>query len=196
MKSAWNRVPVLWLVLLTMFSLAAPRAAFASEPSPPRAAPKTATLATSLITPFFGAYYLEGKFRASSSLAVLGNASYLSIEDGDWKNRAGTVGAGLDYFFAGEALDGWYAEAIAEIWFSSARHEPSGGVAPIGLGYAAVAVVGYQFVFDCGATIDLGAGGVVFHLPGAEVETAASAVSSEPLTRVYPAVKVNLGWTF
>ena len=154
------------------------------------------TLATSLVTPFFGAYYLEGKVRASSSFALVLNASYLTLEHDDWKTRAGTVGVGAEYFFQGDALRRWYVEAIGEVWFESRRHEPSGGVAPVGVGYAGIALVGYQFVFDRGPVIDLGAGVVGFHLPRAHVEAGGASVSSEALTKVYPAAKVNVGWAF
>ena len=82
------------------------------------------------------------------------------------------------------------------MWLSSWRHEPSGEVAPLGLGYAGIALVGYQFVFDRGPVVDLGAGVVAFHLPSAHVDAGGGSVSSEALTSVYPAAKVNVGWAF
>jgi hypothetical protein len=153
-------------------------------------------MTTSLVTPFFGAYYLEGKARASRSFAVVLNASYLTLEDHDWTHRAGTLGAGADYFFQGDALRRWYVEAIAEVWLSSSRYAPSGNVAPMGLGTAGIALVGYQFVFSRGPVVDLGAGVVAFHLPSAHVESTGGSVASEPLSRIYPAAKVDVGWAF
>jgi hypothetical protein len=170
--------------------------AWATASEGTRAGRETVTVVTSAVTPFFGAYYLEGAVRTSDFFSVLLNTSYLSLESDDWRVRAGTVGFGADYFFAGSALRGWYAEAIGEVWFSSWRHEPSTHVAPIVLGYAAVAIVGYQFVCDLGAVLDIGAGATAFHVPGAQVPSAGAPVSSDALTRIYPAAKVDLGWAF
>jgi hypothetical protein len=177
--------------------LARPLPVFGAEPgteAPVR--PRTATIATSLVTPFFDAYYLEGKIRAPGGFAAVVNTSYLSISRGDWTTRAGTIGVGADYFFQGEALRRWYVEAIAELWLVSPRHAPSGAVAGFAPGYAGVALVGYQLVFDRGPMIDVGIGVVAFHLPGATVETASGSVSSQATTTVYPAGKLNVGWAF
>jgi hypothetical protein len=182
------------LVLVVLVLVLVPHQASASEPAEPRTTRETVTLVTSLVTPFFGAYYLEGKIRASSSVALAVNASYLTLEHDAWKTKAGTVGAGVAYFFQGDALRRWYVEAIGEIWVASRRHEPSGGIAPLGVGYAAIALVGYQFVFEAGPVVDLGAGVVAFHLPSAHVEAAGA--SSEALTKIYPAAKVDVGWAF
>ncbi|HEY0714993.1 MAG TPA: hypothetical protein VGF45_20095 [Polyangia bacterium] len=182
-----------------LFSLVTSVEASAAETSDVHAARETVTICTSLITPFFGAYYLEGKFRASDSFAAIVNTSFLTLENDDWKNRAGTVGAGLEYFFQGDAFRRWYVEAIGEVWLSSWRHEPSGEVAPVGLGYAGIALVGYQFVFKGGAVIDLGAGVVGFHLPSVSVDDRRDGlgmISSKALTKIYPAAKVNVGWAF
>jgi hypothetical protein len=157
---------------------------------------KKASIATSLITPFFGAYYLEGKVRASRSWALVLNTSYLTMDNGAWKVRAGTVGAGVEYFFQGDALRRWYVEAIGELWLTSSRHAPSGETAPFGVGTAGIALVGYQLVFDRGPVIDLGVGVVAFHVPGARVELAGGPASSEALTAVYPAAKIIVGWAF
>jgi hypothetical protein len=170
--------------------------AWAAAPDSSQADRETVAIVTSVVTPFFGAYYLEGEVRASDSFGLLLNTSYLSLENDDWKVRAGTVGAGVDYYFAGDALRGWYAEAIGEVWFSSWRHEPSMQVAPIVVGYAAVAIVGYQFVCDLGPVLDIGAGATAFHVPGAHVPVAGAPVSSDSLTKIYPAAKVDLGWAF
>ena len=196
MKYRSKQVPRRCLTLLVPLILVSSGGASASEPEELRAARETVTIATSLVTPFFGAYYLEGKVRASSSFAVILNTSYLTLENDDWKNRAGTIGAGAEYFFQGDALRRWYVEAIGEVWFASSRHEPSGKAASMGLGYAGIALVGYQFVFDRGPVVDLGAGVVAFHLPSARVDVMGSSVSSGPLTSVYPAAKVNVGWAF
>jgi hypothetical protein len=155
------------------------------------------TIATSLVTPFFGAYYLEGKVRTSSTIALVFNASYLVLDnDDDWRTKSGTAGAGVEYFFQGDALRGFYLEAIAELWLSWQRHEPSGEVAPVELGYAGLAHAGYHFVWDAGPALDLGAGVVAFHLPSARVEVDGAPVTSEALTKIYPAAKVNVGWAF
>lgn len=178
--------------------LVPPRRAIAAAAEPPPKAPagETFVLATSLITPFFGAYYLEGKVRVSDSFAVVANTSYLTLASDGWKNRAGTVGVGAEYFFRGNALRGWYAELIGEVWFSSWRHDQSGTVAPVSLGTAGIALVGYQFVFGPGLAVDLGAGVVGVHLPAAHADGAGARLSSPPFTRVYPAAKINVGWAF
>jgi hypothetical protein len=188
-------VPLAVAVALALVLVGAGTASAAEATGAP-AARETVTVATSLITPFFGAYYLEVKVRASSSIAAILNASYLTLESDDWKNRASTVGAGGEYFFQGDAFRRWYVEAIAEIWLSSWRHQPSGQSASIGLGYAGIALVGYQFLFDRGPVVDLGVGVVGFHLSSAHVDVAGAPVSSAALTKVYPAAKVNVGWAF
>lgn len=184
------------LILLGCFILACARTAAASEPSESPAAPETVSISTSVVTPIFDAYYLETKVRASGSFAAIFNASYLTLENHDWTDRAGTVGAGVDYFFQGDALHRWYVEGIGEIWFSSWRHGSSGEVAPVGLGYAGIALVGYQLVLHHGPVVDLGAGAVAFHLPSVHVQSASGSVSSESLTKLYPAAKVDVGWAF
>ena len=73
---------------------------------------------------------------------------------------------------------------------------PRTQVAPIVIGYAAVAIVGYQFVCDFGPVLDIGAGATAFHVPRAQVPVAGAPVSSDVLTKIYPAAKVNLGWAF
>jgi hypothetical protein len=189
---------VSWRVLpcFTLLTALPSAPAWATAPEGADAERETVTLVTSVVTPFFGAYYLEGAVRTSDSFSLLFATSYLSLENDDWKARAGTVGFGVDYYFAGAAPRAWYAEAIGEVWFSSWRHEPSREVAPIVLGYAAVAIVGYQFVWDLGPVLDIGAGATVFHVPRAQVRIAGAPVSSDTLTRIYPAAKVDLGWAF
>jgi hypothetical protein len=167
----------------------------AAEPAESHADPKTATLTTSLVTPFFGAYYLEGNVRASNALAALFNVSYLSLDNEDWTTNTGTVGAGVSYYCNGEALRGWYAEAGSELLLSSWRHQPSGKVAPIVPGFSVAAVLGYRFIWS-GPVLDLGAGAVVLHFPRAQVETATGTTPSDTLTKVYPVLKLNAGWAF
>jgi hypothetical protein len=186
----------LGLLVLIPVMLLGPGALAADNRDESHPSPKTATVGTSVITPFFGAYLVEGKIRASKNFAASFIASYLSTEKDAWKSRAGTVGAGLDYFFQGDALRRWYVEAIGELWLVSPRHVPSGSVAPMGIGYAVLAVVGYQLVFDRGPMVDLGAGVVAFHLPGATVEAAGGSFSSQANTTVYPVAKISVGWAF
>lgn len=183
-------------VIAVVFLLSPVRNASATETNEARPERDTVALATSLVTPFFGAYYLEGKLRVSSSFAAILNTSYLTLENDDWKNRAGTVGFGGAYFCQGNAFRGWYVEAIGEVWLSSWRHEPSGAEASLGLGYAGMALAGHQWVFDPGFVLDLGAGALIIHLPGVHAASGSGRVSSEPLTKVYPAAKLNVGWAF
>jgi hypothetical protein len=80
--------------------------------------------------------------------------------------------------------------------FSSWRHGPSGEVAPIVLGYTGIATMGYELVCNRGPVLDLAAGVVALHFPSARVPLAGGSLSSEAFTKVYPAVKVNVGWAF
>jgi hypothetical protein len=178
--------------LLACLVLLGPGTAFSAEP----AGRESVLVTASLITPFFDAYEAEAAVRVSNAFGLVFNTSYLTLVNDDWKTRTGTVGAGVNYYFLGSALRGWYVEAIGELMFSSWRHEPSGEVAPLGLGYTGIAGVGYKVVWDRGPVLDVGAGVVVFHLPRAQVELARGAVSSEAFTRIYPGVKVNVGWAF
>jgi hypothetical protein len=187
--------PALFAAFVLLVSATA-EGAGADLPAARQANRDVATLTTSLVTPFFGAYYLEGKVRASSLFGVLLNTSYLSVENHDFRARSGTVGVGVDYYFQGHALRGWYVEAVGELWLASWRHEPSGEVAPVVPGYAGIALVGYQFVFDAGPVLDLGAGAVAFHVASADVEVSGASVSSGAVTKLYPAAKLNVGWAF
>jgi hypothetical protein len=171
-------------------------AAGAARSAESQARRQSLTVATSALTPFFGAYYLEANLRAANAFSVLCNASYLTIENDDWKSRGATLGAGVDYYFQGDALHRWYLEAVGELAISSWRHQPSGQAAPIGLGGTSYAILGYRFVFDRGPVLDVGVGVVGVHLPGARVTTVNGPVSSEAFTRLYPAAKINLGWAF
>lgn len=170
--------------------------ALAADAEAPPPASESVSVTASLVTPFFGAYEAEAKIRMSDSFALLVNTSYLALEHDDWETKTGTVGAGLNYFFARRALRGWYVDAVAELMFSSWRHEPSSEVAPIVLGYTGIAGVGYQFVCDAGPVLDLAAGVVALHFPSAHIEQADGTLSSGAFTNVYPAVKVNVGWAF
>jgi len=194
MKRASTRSPLRRPLVLLLCFLLRPTVCHAVERDPSRPEPERFTIATSLVTPFFGAYYLEGKVNAASAFGVLLNTSYLSLDEHDWKVRSGTAGIGLDYYFQGRALRRWYAEAVAEVWFCSWRHESPAAVAPVVLGYAGVALVGYQFVFDAGPVLDVGAGAVAFHVPSAQV--GGSLAPPEAITKLYPAAKVNVGWAF
>jgi hypothetical protein len=171
-------------------------AALPAEAEEPRGGTESATVTTSLTAPFFGAYEVEATLRASSTVGVLVNGSYLTLTNGDWRMKGGTVGAGINYYPWGSALRRWYVEAVGELMLASWRHEPSRAVAPVHLGYSGIALVGYQFVWDRGPVLDVGAGAVVLHLPGAQVDVADGAASSAAFTRVYPAVKINVGWRF
>jgi hypothetical protein len=196
MSHCSTRVLIQCFALPTVLALGHSSVALAVEPEGSRAGREALTLQTDLITPFFGTYYLEANARVSNHLGVLFNASNLSLENGDWKTNTGTLGAGLSYYFQGEALRRWYVEAVGEANLSSWRHEPSGKVAPILVGYTGIAVAGYRFIWGCGLVLDLAAGVVVLHLPSARVATVDGFVSSEALTRVYPAAKLNVGWAF
>jgi hypothetical protein len=151
---------------------------------------------SSLVTPFFNALYVEANVRASDEFGVVFNASYLSLENDDWRTNTFTAGTGVTYHFQGDALRHWYVEADGELWFSSWRHAPSGKVSSIVLGFGAIALVGYRFICERGPVLDLGAGAVAFHMPSAHVAIGAEDISSDALTRIYPAVKVSVGWAF
>jgi hypothetical protein len=172
------------------------RPAAAAEPTVPLEPPKNVTIQTDLITPFFGAYLLEANVRVSSHFSVLINTSYLGLKDHDWRARAGTLGAGLTYYFQGQAPRRWYVEAVGEVSLASFRYEPSGEVAPAVFGYNGVAVAGYRFIWDAGPVLDLAAGVVVLHFPSAHVSTPSGELASEAITNVYPAAKASVGWAF
>lgn len=154
------------------------------------------SVSASALTPFFGAYELEARARASGAFAILVNTSYLRLEHGDWTTNTATVGAGLTYFFERKALRGWYAEAIGELMFSSWRYDPSHRTASLVLGYSGIAAVGYQIVWDAGPVLDLAGGVVALHFPGARVSNDGASRSFDAFTNVYPAAKVNVGWAF
>jgi hypothetical protein len=196
MRCGWQRFPRQSSALIVSLVALATKPAFAAEGENSDADRETFAITTSLVTPFFGAYLLEGKVRASSAVGIILSASYLSLDDDDWKVRAGTVGAGLDYYFGNDALRGWYVEGVVEAWLTSWRHGPSQQVAPVGVGYAAVALVGYEFVWELGPVLDLGVGATAFHVPSARVTVDRTELASEAITRVYPAVKVAVGWAF
>ena len=195
MKRRSKLSPTLCLAVLAALILLDSRTASAAEPAESGRGRESAIVTASLISPFFGAYEAEAAVPVSNALGLVFNTSYLSLANGDWKARAGTVGAGVDYFL-GSALRRWYVEAIGELMVSSWRHEPSGEVAPIVLGYTGIAVIGYKFVWDRGPVLDLGAGVVALHFPSARVDPVGGAVSSQPFTRLYPAAKINVGWAF
>jgi hypothetical protein len=184
------------LVALSLRTEAA-TAATGSEPVAPE---RRLALTTSLLTPFFGAYLLEGTARSSDSFGLLANTSYLTLEnpkDDAWKTHAGTVGAGLDWYLPPAVLRRVYLEAIGELVFSSWHYRPTQQVAPLALGYTALAVLGYRYIFAGGLVLDGGAGAVAIHFPSARValESGGSA-SSKAFTNFYPAVKLNIGWAF
>ena len=187
---AWcRRVPVLACLPLLL-----PKVAAADETPGESADSEVVTATASLVTPIFGAYEAEARVRASSAWSVLVNASFLTLDHEGWSTKTGTVGVGLSYFFQKRGLRGWYAEAIGELMLSSWRHESSHEVAPLVPGVTGIVGGGYQFVWEFGAVLDLGAGAVVLHFPSATTELGGE--SSEALTKVYPGVKVNVGWAF
>lgn len=157
---------------------------------------KTVTFTTNLLSPFFGAYYVDATLRASRAFGILLDASYFAIDNGAFRTHTGTVGAGFSYYFQGDALRRWYVEANTELMLSHWRHEPSGNTASLVPGFTFGSVAGHRFIWDSGAVLDFAAGAVMMHFPSARVETDAGPVSSKALTRVYPAIKVNVGWAF
>ena len=197
MKRRPYRVVARSVAPLAVAAMLHPGAASADERAAPTAGRESVTLTTSLVTPFFSAYEVEAALRASHALGVVVNASYVSLASNDsWKAKIGTVGAGVNYYFLGTALRRWYVQGITELMFASWRHEPSGEVAPLVLGCTGVFVAGYQFVWDAGPVLDVGAGLVVFHSPSAHVDFSGGSASSGAFDRLYPAVKVNVGWAF
>jgi hypothetical protein len=184
-----------WTTLVVVALAIQPRTAAAESSSPRKVA-----VTTSLVTPFFGAYLLEGTLRASSSLGLLANCSYLSIDnpkDDAWHAYAGTVGAGVDYYLPLGIPRRVYLEAVGEAVFASWHHQPSGRVAPVVTGYTAIGIVGYRYIWRSGPVLDLGAGAVLIHFPRARVELADGAsAASVAFTNVYPALKVHVGWAF
>lgn len=183
--------------LLSIALVQEPRNAMAAEPPPPAPpAPKALTLSANLLSPFFGAYYFASNLRASSRLGILLNASYFSLENGDWKTHSGTLGAGLSYYLDDTALRGWYLEGFSEFMLSRWRHEPSGSRASVVPGFTLGAVVGYRWIWELGPVVDLGAGAVMLHFPSAHVDTDTGPLASPALTRLYPAIKLDAGWAF
>ena len=168
----------------------------ATEPVKGPAVRKVVAFSVNLLSPFFGAYYADASLRASNRLGVLLNTSYFSIDNGDWRTHSGTLGAGLSYYFQGDALRAWYAEASSEFMLSRWRHFPSGNSAALVPGFTVGAVVGYRFVWQLGPVVDLAAGAVVMHFPSASVETESGPASLAAFTRLYPAIKLNVGWAF
>ncbi|HKQ70402.1 MAG TPA: hypothetical protein VJT73_13730 [Polyangiaceae bacterium] len=193
------------LVWLAPLLLLGPKPA-AAEPAPAPVAwvgqaakpadHRTVTFTTNLLSPFFAAYYLDANLRASNRLGVLLNASYFSIDNEGWKTNTGTVGAGLSFYCQGDALRRWYVEASTEFMLSRWRHDASGKTAPLMPGFTVGSVVGYRWVSEFGPVFDLAAGAVLLHFPSARVDTDAGPISSNAFTRLYPAIKVNLGWAF
>jgi len=191
-----RRCAALFVLTLGLHAEAAAAATAAEESMPPR----KVALTTSLVTPFFGAYLLEGTARVSDTFGLLANASYLSIEnpkDDAWVAHSGTLGAGLDYYLLPKAVPRLYLEAIGELVLASWHHEPSDQVAPITLGYTALALVGYRYIWRSGPVLDVGAGVVTIHFPSARIELDdGGSASSGAFTNVYPALKLNVGWAF
>lgn len=181
---------MVWLIPLWLVSK--PAAAESNAP----AVRKVVTVTTNLLSPFFGAYYLDATLRASSRLGVLMNASYFSIDNGDWSTHSGTLGAGLSYYLQGDALRRWYLEANSEFMLSRWRHSPSGNSASLVPGFTVGSVIGYRFVWELGPVVDLAAGAVLMHFPSASVETESGPASFAAFTRLYPAIKLNVGWAF
>jgi hypothetical protein len=167
-----------------------------SQPAKRPADLKTAVITTNLLSPWFGAYTLDASFRVANHWAVFVNSSYFSLENADWKARSGSLGAGLQYYFQGSALRRWYVEGFSELLLSSWRFEPSGNTADLVPGVSWGSVFGYRWVWQPGLVFDLAAGALWMHFPSAHVETDAGGVSSAAFTRLYPAVKLNLGWAF
>lgn len=174
----------------------APANAAESPPDTPPDDRKRFLVATSLVTPMFGAYYIEGNLRLSDRFSALVNGSRLTLDREDWSTQTNSVGAGLDYYFQGEALRKWYVEAQGELLISSWKHDPSGASASVAFGATGTALVCYRFVSDFGPVLDLGAGVVALRFPGARADTPNGPVTLNAFTHVYPALKVSVGWAF
>ena len=170
----------------------------AARPATPArpAAPDAVTLTTSLITPFFGAYYVESKLRATKSFDLLFDVSYLTLENGDFETQTFTVGAGPSYHFGGNAARRWFVDVNLELMFSPWRHMPSGEVSPVEVGYSGALLVGYRIACELGPVLEIGAGVVALHFPSTRVTTDTGDVTSDAFTRIYPAPKLAVGWAF
>ena len=157
---------------------------------------KRVAFTTNMLTPLFGAYYLDASLRLSSRFVLLFNTSYLTLSSGDWKTKTGTVGGGVLYHWQGTAMRRWYLEASSELLLSSWRYEPSGDTASIQPGFSLASVIGYRFIWDIGFVLDLAAGVVVLHFPSVDIDAASGPAASHALTRFFPAAKLNVGWAF
>lgn len=164
---------------------------------PELAAPEEqVSLATSLVTPIFGAYLLEANVPFTEHWGLLVNTSYLVLDNAEWSTETGTVGAGITYNWKGRGLRGWYSEVVGEVMFSSWTHDPSDAKASIVLGYTGIVASGYRFIWDAGPLVDLGVGFVGLHFPSARASADGETWTSKPMTKFYPAVKVAVGWAF
>ena len=167
-----------------------------AAPDEPHRTSARVLMATSLVTPLFGAYYFEVNARLSGAVGGLVNVSRLSLENGDWTATGHTIGTGLGLYFNGDALRAWYVEAVGEVLLNTWRHEPSGKTADLGVGGTMYVMAGYRFIHELGPVLDVGVGAVGLRAPGAHVDTSAGPVSLDAKTSIYPAVKANVGWSF
>ena len=171
-------------------------ASVASAADEPHRTSARVLMATSLVTPLFGAYYFEVNARLSGGVGGLVNVSRLSLENGDWTSTGHTIGTGLGLYFNGDALRACYVEAVGEVLLNTWRHEPSGKTSSLGVGGTMYVMAGYRFIHDWGPVLDVGVGVVGLRAPGAHVETSVGPVSLDAKTSIYPAVKANVGWSF
>lgn len=175
-----------------------------AEAAPAHAAPareqsprESVTITTNVIAPLFGVYYLEGNVRLSSRFGLVLNANHFPLDSGRLRTRANALGAGLSYYFEGNALRGWYVEAIGEAVFATWRaRSDSSETSPVVVGSSFSAVGGYRFICDLGPVLDVGLGVARIHIPSAAVQVDGQRAASGSVTRFYPAVTLDIGWAF
>lgn len=172
------------------------RVAPARSATPPSQSPnESLTLTANIIAPLFGVYYAEGNIRFSRRIGMVVNVNHFSLESAEWTATATALGAGLSYYWQGEALRQWYIESVIEILLAEWRYDgSSNGTSSLLLGTSGSIIAGYRFICDFGLVVDLGVGLTVIHIPSSTAEANGERISPHPLTRLYPAAKVNAGW--
>ncbi len=158
----------------------------------------SAVLSVETFCPLAGAYCGQGNIRLMKRLSLIMNASHFTLESGAWSSSAYSLGTGLRYYWRETALRGWYAGPIAEVVFSTSEYEsPSTGSKATSdvTGACFSALVGYQFIWNNGFSLDLATGATTVLIPEATVQVDGTTVSGS-FARLYPVASLQIGYAF
>ena len=154
---------------------------------------------------------LEANISVTPDLSIPFGGSFLSYDDGDDSFSFTKIGAGVRYYFKGEAIRGWYVGGLVDLYMVKAEQtalavsgfsfvEVKGEATATSIGFGGL--IGYQSIWGNGVTLDTGFGLQQLSSPDIDVDlkssdgTISSSSSIDGLSIMIPIIQLSIGYAF